>query len=573
MKALFLLIITGLGYLLAYHTYGRFIAKKVFKINPQNLPPAKEFNDGLDFVPTKKSVIFGHHFTSIAGTGPIVGPAIGVIWGWLPALIWVFLGSIFMGAVHDFSALIISMRNQGQSISQITGKYINKNVRTMFFIIVFFALLIVLAIFGIVIAVVFARFPQAVLPIWCQIPLSMLLGYFIYKKNGNLKLFTFIAVLIMYFTIFLGHLLPLQMPTILSIPPTGIWTLILLLYAFWASILPVTKLLQPRDYLNAWQLIIAMGILVLGIVVAHFKLDLSIPAPMINPAPVGAPSIWPFLFITIACGAISGFHSLVGSGTSSKQVACENDAQFIGFGSMLTEGFLATLVIIAVTAGLGLAYTDQNGQLLSGLAAWQTHYHSWTASAGLGSKITAMVNGSSNIIAVLGIPKYLGIIVIGVFIASFAGTTLDSATRIQRYIISELLSDSKMSFMAHKWVATSIAVFSALFLAFSTGANGKGALLLWPLFGSINQLLAGIALLLATIYLKTNKSSKFWITLIPAIFLLIIAFWGMISNQISFFQANNSLLSALNITIIIIAFFIIQQSLPSLFRSDIDLKI
>ena len=253
-------------------------------------------------------MMFGHHFTSIAGTGPIVGPAIGVIWGWLPAILWVFFGSIFMGAVHDFCALVISMRNEGKSISDITAKYINHRVRIVFFIIVFLALLIVIAIFGLVIALIFAKFPQAVFAVWAEIPLAILMGYAIIKRNRSLLLFTVLGVLLMYLTIFIGAYIPFTMPSLFGIPPTGIWTVILLIYAFIASVLPVSILLQPRDFLNAWQLYIAIGIVMIGVIATHFTQEFNIVAPALNLSPKGAPPLFPFLFITIACRCDIQFH-------------------------------------------------------------------------------------------------------------------------------------------------------------------------------------------------------------------------------------------------------------------------
>ncbi|MBA7561840.1 Peptide transporter CstA [subsurface metagenome] len=307
MNALLLILICGIGYIIAYNTYGRFLAKKIFKLNKDAPVPSQELQDGIDYVPARKGIIFGHHYTSIAGTGPIVGPAIGIIWGWLPAIIWVTVGCIFMGAVHDFGTLVVSLRNEGKSVSEVAAKYINKRVRFLFFIVVFLALLIVIAIFGLVIAIVFANFPSSLLPVWLQIPIAMTLGYMIYKKGANIFVATAVAVLIMYLTIWLGSFTNFHMPEILGIPDTGIWTIILLIYAWVASTLPVTMLLQPRDYINAWQLFIMMALLTVGAAVCSFKGDLTIVAPVVDLSPKGAPPIWPFLFVTIACGAVSGF--------------------------------------------------------------------------------------------------------------------------------------------------------------------------------------------------------------------------------------------------------------------------
>ncbi len=382
MQSVLIMVVAFVGYILMFRFYGRFIGRKIFNLSNANKVPSVEFEDGKDYVPTRKGIIFGHHFTSIAGAAPIIGPAIAIIWGWVPALIWVFVGTVVMGAVHDFGALVMSLRNQGKSISEVTKKYISPRTRTVFFLIVLLELWIVIAVFALVIALIFNWFPQAVFPVWMEIPIAIILGIIIYKRGGNLSLFTFLAVLLMYVTVVIGHFLPLAMPAIGGVPATGVWCIVLLVYAFIASTLPVTALLQPRDYINAWQLIVALVLLVVGVLAAGFAGKLQIVAPAAQMAPEGAPPLWPFLFITIACGAISGFHSLVSSGTTSKQVAKEEDATFVGYGSMLMEGALSTLVIIAVAAGIGIAYTTTDGAVLTGAAAWTHHYSSWAAAGG-----------------------------------------------------------------------------------------------------------------------------------------------------------------------------------------------
>lgn len=562
MDAILLVVVTFTAYIVAYNTYGRFLARKIFRLNDENLPPSREFEDGRDFVPTQKWIIFGHHYTSIAGTGPIVGPAIGIIWGWIPAILWILIGSIVMGAVHDLSALVVSMRNSGVSIAETTARYISKRIRYVFFTIVFLVLLIVIAIFGLVIAVIFKMYPSSVFPVWMQIPIAVTLGYVLYRKSGSIVLPTFIAILLMYITVVAGTVLPFSMPDT-TIPATGTWTILLLIYAFVASSLPVTTLLQPRDYMNAWQLFIAMGLLVISIVSSGLFGNLHLVAPALNPAPEGAPPILPFLFITIACGAISGFHSLVSSGTSSKQVEAEKDAQFVGYGSMLLEAALSTLVIIAVGAGIGLLATDAG---LTGTEAWNHHYASWSSAKGLGAKVSAFVNGSANMLTFIGIPITVGKVIMGVFVASFAGTTLDTATRIQRYVVAELFSDMKIPFMANKYPAAAFAVITAFILAFATGANGKGALTLWPLFGSINQLLAALTLLVATVYLKKCGGLKFLVTLIPFGFMIIITLWGTVLNETGFIRDQNWLLAIINGTTLVLSLWIILESFIALLK-------
>ncbi len=568
MDAVLLMVVVFVGYILAYKVYGKFLSQKVFNLSEKAKTPSVEFEDGKDYVPTKKGIIFGHHFTSIAGTGPIVGPAIGVIWGWLPAIIWVFVGTMVMGAVHDFGALVLSLRNEGKSISEVTGKYINKRTRTIFFVIVLLELWIVIAIFGLVIAVIFSMYPQSVFPVWCEIPIAIALGYLLYKKGMNVNLATFLAVFLMYVTVVMGHWIPITLPSIGAMGPTGTWTILLLIYAFIASTLPVTTLLQPRDYMNAWQLMVAMVLLVAGVLASAFSGNLHIVAPAVQSHPEGAPSMWPFLFITIACGAISGFHALVASGTSAKQVRKEPDAVAVGYGSMIMEGTLATLVIIAVTAGIGMAYQTKDAGILTGAAAWTEHYSSWAASAGLGSKVGAFVVGSANMVSVLGIPKAIALVIMGVFVASFAGTTLDTATRLQRYVVQELAGDFKIGFLKGKYAATAFAVITALILAFYNGANGKGALTLWPLFGAVNQTLAGLTLIVITVYLKGKGGAKYLLTLFPAIFMVVMTIWALFINEGNFIGSGNALLLVVNAIVIIIALWIIFEGFAALFKKQ-----
>jgi len=531
MNSLLLAVGAGVLYVVAYHTYGKFLARKIFKLDPNAVCPSTELQDDVDFVPTKKPIIFGHHFTSIAGTGPIVGPAIGIIWGWVPALIWILLGSILMGAVHDFGALVVSLRNQGRSIGDVASDIVNKRVRTLFLLIIFFELLIVVAIFGVVIAVVFTMFPQAVLPVWLEIPIAVWLGHMIYKKGANHLSMSIIAVVIMYITVVIGAYVPLKMPAVFGIGPVGMWVIILLIYAYIASTLPVQTLLQPRDYINSHQLMIALFLLALGILVAHP----TMVAPAVNFTPEGAPSMWPMIFVVIACGAISGFHSLVSSGTTSKQCHYETDCG----------------------AGLALGLT-KGGETFTGIAAFNQNYASWAAAAGLGSKINSFVVGAANMIDSIGIPHKITLTIMGVFVASFAATTLDTATRLQRYIVAELGTAWGAPAVAKKHPATLIAVGTALFLAFYNG-SGKGALTLWPLFGATNQLLAGLALLVVTIYLARKKVSIAY-TAIPMFFMIFMTGWAMILNIQKFYITSKWLLLGIGLAVFVLEIWMIIES-------------
>jgi carbon starvation protein len=550
-------------YIIAYNTYGKFLARKIFKINPDAQVPSKELQDDVDFVPTIKPILFGHHFTSIAGAAPIVGPAIAIIWGWVPALIWVLVGSIFMGAVHDFGAVVVSMRNKGRSIGDIASDLVNKRVRMIFLLIIFLLLLIVIAVFCVVIGAVFTMYPGAVIPVWFEIPIAVWLGHMIYKKKANHLIMSIIAVVLMYVTVIIGAYVPVSV-TDFGISPgnaIAVWVAILLAYAYIASTLPVQKLLQPRDYINSHQLFIALAILVLGILVAHPIMV----APATNFSPSGAPPIWPMLFITIACGALSGFHALVSSGTTSKQIDNESSAMTIGYGGMLMEGMLSTLVIIACGAGLAIGLADKSGAILTGSAAFSHHYASWGAAAGLGSKVGAFVNGAANLIGSIGIPHNIAAVIMAVFVASFAATTLDTATRLQRYIVAEIGLAINVPAIAKKHPATAIAVISALALSFSVGASGKGGLKLWPLFGTTNQLLASLALLVVTIYLARKKAPIIY-TVIPMIFIIIMTGWAMVINLQNYFAKGTWMLFVMGLIIILLEIWMVIESLIVLFK-------
>jgi len=541
-------------YLAAYHTYGRYLSRRLFRLNDARQTPAHALRDGVDFIPTGKDVLFGHHFTSIAGTGPIVGPAIGVIWGWLPALLWVLLGPIFIGAVHDLGALVISIRHEGKSIAEVIGRTISPRVRHLFFAVIFFELWVVIAIFALIIALLFTMYPHAVLAVWIEVPIALAVGFLVRREKRLLLPLSVAGVALMYLSVWLGSHLPLAMPALPGLGPVPLWMLLLFAYAATASILPVDLLLQPRDYLNSHQLLIAMGLLALGICLAQPPMT----APAYVPAPSGAPSLWPFLFVIIACGAVSGFHSVVSSGTSSKQLARETDALFVGYGSMLVEGGLAVLVIIACTAGLGMGVV-KDGALLSGLAAYNSHYADWTSAQGLGANLSAFIEGAANIISALGLPRSLAVATMGVFIVSFAATTLDSAARIQRYVVAELAESCKLHALGARIPATVIAVGSAMALAFYSG-DGKGAMALWPIFGGINQLLAGLALLAITAYLAHSRR-PLWFTFPPLCFMVAITSWAMLGNISEQLSEKNHFLAALSGLILSLQILVLAESL------------
>ncbi len=544
-------------YVIAYHTYGRWLARKIFRLDPAAPMPSVALNDDQDYVPTNKSVLFGHHFTSIAGTGPIVGPAIAVIWGWLPALLWVLFGSILFGAVHDFGSLVVSMRNRGQTVGDIAGRVLTPRVRMLFLLILFMALTIVLAIFGLVIAVVFRSYPAAIFPCLVQIPLAILIGMVLHRRGVPLLIPSIIALFLMYVSVAYGNVGWLgAFNEALAGWELTHWVMVLLLYSYIASVLPVWVLLQPRDFINSLQLLSALALVLIGLCVAAFaggapvdsaRPPLALAAPAYNASAPGAPMLFPFLFITIACGAVSGFHCLVSSGTSSKQLKCETDAQFVGYGSMLTEGFLAVIVILACTAGLGLGIAGTNGGTLLGQEAWMARYGDWKA-LGLPQKVGAFVDGSANFLKALGLGGGFAVALMGVLVASFAATTLDTACRLQRYVIQELagtfvkgrpitapkpgvaLTANPLTWLTNKHGATIVAIVLAGAMAFTPAPDkgpGTGGLILWPLFGATNQLLGGLAFLVITFWMW-RRQLPVWFVVIPTVFMLVLPCWAMV---------------------------------------------
>lgn len=558
MNSLLVAAICFVGYLVAYHTYGRYLGQKIFKLSPVAKCPSTALRDDVDFVPAKKEVLFGHHFTSIAGLGPIVGPALAIIWGWVPALIWIVFGTILMGAVHDFGSLVVSMRAKGRSIGDLVSDLINPRVRQLFLWIIFFELWLVIAVFALIIAILFGMYPQAVFPVWLEIPIAVWLGYMVYKRGKNPLILGIVAVIVMYITVVIGAYLPLNMPGMFGLNPIMVWMIILFIYAFIASTLPVQKLLQPRDYINGHQLMVAFGLLAIGMIVAHP----TFVAPALNVSPEGAPfSMIPMIFVIIACGAISGFHSLVSSGTSSKQCDLETNAKFVGYGGMLMEGSLSVLVIVACGAGLGLGLVLKGGEVLTGTAAFTQLYGTWAGVGGLGGQLNAVVTGSANLMASYGIPLTIGITIMGVFLVSFAATTMDTATRIQRYVIAELGASWKVKPITGRYVATFLAVITAMILAFYSG-DGKGALTLWPLFGTVNQLLAGLALLVLTIYLL-RKKLPIWIAFLPFLFMVVMDGWAMLINIKQFSATGKTLLLVIAVIIFVLMLWMIAEAIAA----------
>lgn len=538
---------------LGYRFYSGFLARRVFALSPDEPVPSREFEDGVDYVPTRTHVLWGHHFASIAGAAPIVGPSIAVIWGWVPALIWVAVGTVFMGAAHDFSALVISARHRGRSIGDVAGDVVGPRVRTLFLVIISLLIWVVLAVFAFIIATLFVSTPSSIFPINIQIIVAMTLGWLVYRRGFPMFLPSLVCYALLLVAIFYGEAFALAIPAVTQISVTT-WVVLLLGYSFVASVMPVWLLLQPRDYINSHQLVTGLFVLSAGLAV----LRPEVVAPALNPSPEGAPSLIPFLFVTIACGAISGFHGLVSSGTTSKQLSRMTDARPIGYGGMLAEGFLGLMAVLAATAGFESA------------ADWWAHYESWGAANGLAAKLDAFVSGGASFVAALGIPFDTARTFMAVMVIAFAATSLDTGARIQRLVLAELGEAYGVRALGNRYTAGALGVGAALLLAVTQG-EGQGGLALWPLFGTTNQLVAGVTLLLVSIWLK-RQGRPYLYTLVPMVAVAGVTAWAMVGNLIDYYanfetlwllSLSGTLILALDVWILLEGFRVLREAGPS----------
>jgi len=516
MSALLILVVSCALFILAYIFYGAWLAKQ-WGVDVNRKTPAHTMTDGVDYVPAKAPVLLGHHFASIAGAGPINGPILAAVFGWVPVLLWVVIGGIFFGAVHDFAALFASIRHGGRSIGQVIQANIGDQGKKLFLIFAWLTLMLVVAAFADIVASTFNGFTAEGQPNPANgstamasvlfLVLSVLFGFFVYRRNAPLSVASVIGVALLACCIAIGLNVPIFLPK-------TAWLGIIFIYIFVASVTPVWILLQPRDYLNSFLLYGTILAAVIGILLTNPTMNL----PAFSGFNVGGSWLFPMLFITVACGAISGFHSLVGSGTTSKQLSNEKDAKIIGYGGMLIECVLAVIALIAV------------GALFANGAMPQ------------GTPPIIFANGIAQFTASFGVPSTVAFTVVTLAISAFALTSLDTATRLARYIFQEFFLGSEESakeatgarkLLTNTYFATLICVVCGGLLAVGGYQN------IWPLFGSANQLLAGLALLAAAVWLgNIGKNNKMFY--IPMLFMLIATLTALALT----FNKNLGLLSA-----------------------------
>lgn len=543
MNSAILTISCILFFLAGYKFYSKYLSEKIFELSNDEKTPAHNYRDNIDYVPTNKHILFGHHFTSIAGAAPIIGPCIAVYWGWLPAILWVVLGTVFMGATHDFSALVISLKEKGKSIADISSTTLNNRIRIMFLIFVMCLTWLVLAVFANAIAGLFTKYSTAVLPVNIEIIIAIIIGYFIHKKNKNAFIPSVVALITLYIFVWIGSNNPINLE-VFGVNPENVkysWIIILFIYSSFASLIPVWILLQPRDYINSHQLIVGLSLIFLSILIIQPEIN----APAITNIDKGPPII-PFLFVTIACGAISGFHGLVSSGTTSKQVNKMKDARIIGYGATLGEGSLALAATIAAVAGL--SFVNQQMCL-----PWECDFNSAKSNA-----LNVFIEGSSGLLQQIGLPGGISTTLIVVLVVSFAATTLDSATRIQRYIIVEFGDASKLFFLKNKIIATLLSIVPAYFIATNDSLRNE----LWQTFGASNQMLAALTLMIISIYFF-KKGKNIIPLIIPMIVIKAITISALI---IKFNSSTTILLKSINAFLITLIFWMIIEGLLFCYR-------
>jgi carbon starvation protein len=527
MNAIFLAIIALFVFLCGYVIYGRLMCR-LFDVDPERRTPAHSLRDGRDYVPAKHwLILFGHHFASIAGAGPILGPVIAVIiWGWGPAVLWIFLGSIFLGGVHDFSSLMISIREKGKSIATVAETTLGRRAKIIFSIFLWLTLVLVIAVFAASAANTMSSTPQVVIPTFGLIIVALVVGLLTYRFNLNLFISTAVGIVLLFGLILLGFHVPVS-------ASFHFWLFCLLAYAFIASVLPVNVLLQPRDYVASFVLFFGLLFGYLGLFIVHPQ----IKAPLYVQWHGSQGGLWPMMFVVIACGAISGFHSLVASGTTAKQLANERDARKIGYGAMLAEGLLAILAVLAVSAGLhwrggptGLVYPE----LMRG--------GNWIGTFGTGyGEIVKPLFGA------------LGMLIGITMLKTFIMTTLDSATRITRYIGEELFGETfGIRLFRNCYFNTFIIIAFALWLALGSWQ------LIWPVFGAANQLVAALALFVVTAWLLSrNKPTKY--SIYPAFFMLLTTVGALLYQFFQFLGHGKFGLATVAFVLLLLAVFMLVE--------------
>ncbi|MDH7603942.1 MAG: carbon starvation protein A [Melioribacter sp.] len=529
MSGILLILFAIIMFAGAYNIYGGYIAKKL-NISNSNSTPSHSMYDGVDYCPAKSQVLLGHHFASIAGAGPIVGPIIAASFGWIPVYLWILLGATLIGGVHDYTSIVASIRHKGKSIGQIIENYIGISGKKLFLIFTWSTLILVIAVFTIIVADTFTHIPSSGTSSTLFIFLAILFGLSVYRFKAPLWVSSTVGIIFLALAIYLGYIFPLQLDR-------NTWIIILLVYIFLASVTPVWILLQPRDYLNSFFL---YGLMIAGVIGLFFTMPEVHLSPITNFTVDKVGYLFPALFVTVACGAISGFHSIVGSGTTAKQLDKETDAKIIGYGGMLIEGLLAVLSLLSV------ASLDQQ------------HFLELLNTKGAVAAFSTGIAIFIHNIPLLNIPTDAATSFAALAVSAFALTSLDTATRLARYSFQEFFEtkDSKEHsiFVKNRYIATAITVLFGAALTLSGQSMS-----IWPVFGSANQLLAAIALLAVTVWVANlNLDMKF--TLIPMLFMFSVTLTSLLMLFYTNILLKNYVLSFASLLLFILAVTLAVQA-------------
>ncbi len=530
MNSALILLIALVWFIVGYRFYGRFIERRI-KVSNKNKTPASTQKENVDFSASKKPFLLGHHFASIAGAGPIIGPILAVnYFGWVPVIIWVLLGAVLIGAMHDYTSLIASVRNKAKSVSVITKRYLNSRAGWVFGLMIWLTLVLIITVFSISTAESIVEKPDLVIPLLVITFLAIILGLGVRKYDWNYKIASIIAIVIIFFSVWIGSRVPVNLPVDNPVLLKNIWITLIFVYAAAASVLPVWFLLRPRDYLSAIQMSIILFLGILAFLIAR---------PVIN-----APSyisnsvfpVWPILFITVACGAISGFHGLVSSGTTSKQLAKESDGRAIGYGGMILEGTLAVFVTIVAVAGLSWGSASQAGTFQATLEkGWIVLF------------ATGFGNVVGNIIPVVSVAvaSLLGAFMVNQFIL----TSVDTSTRLGRFVISEHLAPK----LKNRFLTTIITLVPAWILAITNSYET-----MWRLFGTSNQLIASITMIgISAFFISRKIKVKFII--IPAVFVLLTTLSALLYLTFrtgGYFSNGNYVLAGVSMLMFVLGIFV-----------------
>lgn len=559
MNGAILLLLSAAWLVAAYVWYGKkTIQRRLMEPLDGEGTPAVVRNDGVDFCPAHPMVLFGHHFSSIAGAGPIVGPIIAAAaFGWGPALLWPLLGGVFIGAVHDYLSLMLSVRHGGTSIPDIADRYVSRRARLLFMIFVELALILVVTVFAAITAKMFVTTPEIVIPTFGAIPVAMFFGLTQYRirECAALWLRTLFAFGALVGLIYLGFLVPLALPMSADTAYL-LWFVALMLYAYGASILPVWLLLQPRDYISSWVLIAGTMLALVGIAVTMPEMSLSLTGDLTAAAGEKLPfffrwsdpevgPIVPFLFIIIACGAVSGFHSIIAGGTTSKQLSREKDALFVSFGAMLTESLIA---VIAVIAAAGALFWVGEGSL--------------TAVMKGGSPIGVFGAGFGKFTEFLFGPKIgalVGITMINIFVM----TTLDTTVRLGRFLTVEMAGDAFPVLKRNRHLATLIPIIPAFLLGVSGGWKA-----IWPVFGAANQLVGALVFIILTSYLY-SRGKPIRYTLWATLFMLAMTVGALLLLAYGYFlgEKHQYMLGVISIVLVALAVMMAAEGAKLIFRA------